>query len=55
MKNQNQNEINYCKRGYLREFRESEPCKNFHFNLGLFIVMKTSEKSQNYALVNFHA
>ena len=29
---------------YFREFRESDPRKNFHFNLCLFIVMKTSEK-----------
>ena len=32
---------------YFREFRESGPRKKFHFNLCLFIVMKTSEKSWN--------
>ena len=32
---------------YFREFRDSGPHKNFHFNLCLFIVMKSSEKSQN--------
>ena len=45
----------YCIRGYIcggfifREFRESDPRKNVHFNLFLFIkiVMKTSEKSRN--------
>ena len=37
---------NYCIRCYFREFRESDPHKNFHFNLHvrLFIAMKTSEK-----------
>ena len=26
---------------YFHEFRESDPRENFHFNLYLFIVMKT--------------
>ena len=32
---------------YFREFRESNPRENFHFNLCLFIVMTTSAKSRN--------
>ena len=32
---------------YFREFRESEPHKNFHFNLCLFIATKTSTKLWN--------
>ena len=28
---------------YFREFRESNPRENFHFNLCLFIALKTSE------------
>ena len=32
---------------YFHKFRKSEPHENFHFNLCLFIVMKTSAKSRN--------
>ena len=32
---------------YFREFRESDPRENLHFNVCLFIVMTTSEKSRN--------
>ena len=32
---------------YFCEFRESDPRKNFHFNLCLFKAIKTSEKSRN--------
>ena len=30
-----------------RKFSESDPRENFHFNICLFIVMKTEEKSRN--------
>ena len=38
---------NFSRWFYFREFRESNPRENFHFNLCLFMVMTTSAKSRN--------
>ena len=40
-------ELKFSRWFYFREFRESNPRENFHFNLCLFIVMTTSAKSRN--------
>ena len=40
-------ELKFSRWFHFREFRESNPRKNFHFNLCLFIVMTTSPKLQN--------
>ena len=40
-------ELKFSRWFYFREFRESNPRENFHFNLCLCIVMTTSAKSRN--------
>ena len=39
-------ELKFSRWFYFREFYESNPRENFHFNLCLFIVMTTSTKSR---------
>ena len=40
-------ELKFSRWFYFHEFREPNPRENFHFNLCLFIVMRTSAKSRN--------